>query len=112
MHPAQRVGLNLLFFGSCLADHRRRSHGWSTDNAQDGRSNPICYIFVIFGGNYSGQLEMLLALIACSLGSFAGLVSWLAASNFQMIFSLTANLITFAVISFCSGALWSVDFSF
>lgn len=68
--------------------------------------------FVIFGGNYSGQLVMLLALIACSLGSFAGLVSWLAASNFQMIFSPTANLFTFAFISFCSGALWSVDFSF
>ena len=68
--------------------------------------------FVIFGSNYSGQLVMLLALIACSLGSFAGLVSCLAASNFPIISKTTANLITFAFISFCSGAWWSFVFNF
>ena len=55
---------------------------------------------------------MLSALIACSLSSFAGLASRLAASNFLVIFSTTANLTTFAVISFCSGAWWSFVFNF
>jgi hypothetical protein len=68
--------------------------------------------FVIFGGTSSGQLAILSALIAYSLSSFAGLASRLAASNFLVIFSTTANLTTFAVISFCSGVWWSFVFNF
>ena len=68
--------------------------------------------FVSFGGNHSGQRVMLFALATCSLGSFAGLISWLTVNNFWMAYSPTVKLATLAFISFCSGSLWSVDFSF
>ena len=69
-------------------------------------------LFTVFGRRYSGQLVMITIYALCALTCGIGTLITIADYASQSTPSINLDIIVFGVISFLSGMLWSIDFSF
>ena len=69
-------------------------------------------LFTVFGGRHSGQLVMITIYGLCALACSIGILVTIAHYDSPSTPFINLDIIVFGVISFLSGMLWSIDFSF